>query len=254
MNVWWETFFDADYVRIWEAAEQSGQAERQASGLWSILNLQSGCSVLDAPCGYGRISRELAERGARVLGVDLSTDMLGEAERRRGQLSSDQLRYIRHDLRQPLNDSGFDVALNLFSSLGYGSEEDDLAMLSNLRNAVRPGGLVFIETNHRDRHVAQLASRPSNASRLTDGTLLVVEDRFDPISGRVETTWYWSGPGGSGEKSSSIRVYTVTELVRLVEDAGLRFRSAYRGCFSEPFTASDGAPANRLGLLASRDA
>jgi 2-polyprenyl-3-methyl-5-hydroxy-6-metoxy-1,4-benzoquinol methylase len=145
MNSWWETFFDADYVRIWEAAELSGQAERQASGPWSTLNLRSGCSVLDAPCGYGRISTLLAEQGARVLGVDLSKDQLAEAERRRGQLSSDQLRYLQHDLRQPLNDSGFDVALNLYSSLGYGSEEDDVAVLSNLRNAVRPGGVVFIE-------------------------------------------------------------------------------------------------------------
>ncbi len=51
----------------------------------------------------------------------------------------------------PLEESGFDVGLNIFSSLGYGTEADDVAILSTLRAAVRPGGLVFVETMHRDR-------------------------------------------------------------------------------------------------------
>ena len=48
------------------------------------------------------------------------------------------------------------------------------------------------------------------------------EPRFDPVAGRVETTWFWSGPRGSGQKSASIRVYTITELVRLLERVRLR--------------------------------
>lgn len=252
-STWWETFFDADYLRIWEGAEAAGSADRQVEDLWSILALQPGSSVLDAPCGYGRISQVLAERGAWVLGVDVSADMLAEAKRRRGQVPAKQLRYLQHDLRKPLKEAGFDVALNLFSSLGYGSEADDLAILSTLRDAVRPGGYVFIETNHRDRHVARLVRGQSSASRLPDGTLLLEEPRFDPVAGRVETTWYWSGPGGSGQKSASIRIYTATELVRLLEATGLQIMSVYRGCLPEPFAGSGSAVDNRVGILAVRE-
>src|SRR5438132_795994 len=127
MNEWWQTFFDNDYLRIWEGVEAPGKTERQVSGLWTVLGLTEGSAVLDAPCGYGRISHALAERGARVLGVDLSTDLLEEAERRRGDMPTDRLQYRRHDLRTPLQESGFDAALNVFSSLGYGTEEDDVA-------------------------------------------------------------------------------------------------------------------------------
>jgi SAM-dependent methyltransferase len=253
MNAWWETFFDSDYLRIWEGAEASGNPVRQVDGLWSILALRAGASVLDAPCGYGRISRVMAERGVRVLGVDFSADMLAEAERRRDDLPDDQLRYLRHDLRKPLDESGFDCALNLFSSLGYGTESEDQAILATLRSAVRVGGHVFIETNHRDRHVAQVAQGRSNTSRLPDGTLFVGESHFDPVSGRVETTYYWSGPAGSGQKSSSIRLYTITELVRLVEAVGLRFESVHRGCFPEPFADGNSTFDNRIGLLAVRE-
>jgi SAM-dependent methyltransferase len=252
MSSWWQTFFDADYLRIWEGAEAEGNADRQVDGLWSLLGLQPEARILDAPCGYGRISQLLAERGALVLGVDASSEMLDEAERRRGGVSEPQLRYLRHDLREPLHEGGFDAALNLFSSLGYGSEADDLAVLSTLRDAVRPGGFVFVETNHRDRHIARMISGESTATRLPDGTLLLEEPRFDPVAGRVDTTWYWSGPAGTGQKNASIRVYTLTELVRLLEITDLQVQSVHRGCFPEPFLGTGAGVGNRVGIIATR--
>jgi SAM-dependent methyltransferase len=253
MAAWWETFFDEDYLRIWEGWEAPDKTEREAAGLWEVLGLAAGSRVLDAPCGYGRIARALATRGAQVLGVDQSSELLAEAERRRGELPQDRLRYRRHDLRAPLDETGFDAALNIYSSLGYGSEADDLAILSTLREAVRPGGLVFVETNHRDSVVIGLSKNPRHGHRLPDGTLLVEEPRLDQLSGRIETTWYWSGPGGSGQKSASFRMYAATELVRLLEAAGLRLRSAHSGGSPEPFPTGGPPSATRLGLLAVRE-
>jgi SAM-dependent methyltransferase len=253
MANWWETFFDADYLLLWEGAEAPGRTEKQVAGLWDLLSLGEGSKVLDAPCGYGRIARGLAERGAQVLGLDLSSDLLAEAQRRRNGLPAQRLRYRQHDLRRPFPEEGFDAALNIFSSLGYGSEADDIAVLSNLRAAVRPGGLVFVETMHRDLVVANLLRNSRPANRLPDGTLLVEEPRLDPVSGCVETTWYWSGPGGSGQKSASFRSYTATELVKVVEAAGLQLRSVHNGCSTDPFGAPGSVIGGRLGLLAVRE-
>ena len=253
MAGWWESFFDADYVRLWDGAEREGRTEREVGGLWTVLGLGESSKVLDAPCGYGRISRGLAARGARVVGVDQSADLLAEAERRRGEIPADWLRYYRHDLRKPLPESGFDAALNIFSSLGYGTEADDLAILSTLRAAVRPQGFVFVETNHRDNVAIRLSHNSRPATRQADGTLVMEEPRLDPITGRVETTWYWSGPGGMGEKRASFRVYTSTELVRMMEAAGLRLLSLHDGCSQEPFLGIGAAIGGRLGVLAVRD-
>jgi SAM-dependent methyltransferase len=250
---WWETFFDDDYLRIWEGWEAPEKTERETAGLWEVLGLHPGSRVLDAPCGYGRITRALAVRGGRVLGVDQSSALLAEAERRRGDLTSEQLRYRRHDLRAPLDEGGFDAALNIYSSLGYGSEADDLAILRTLRDAVRPGGLVFVETNHRDSVIIGLSRSASHGHRLPDGTLLVEEPRFDQLTGRIETTWYWSGPGGSGQKSASFRMYSATELVRLLVSAGLRLRSAHTGSSPEPFPSTGPPSGVRLALLAVRE-
>ena len=72
MNEWWKTFFDQDYLRIWGQMFTEEANRKQAAELWSMLDLNPGCRFLDAPCGWGRLSRPLAWMGAAVLGVDQS--------------------------------------------------------------------------------------------------------------------------------------------------------------------------------------
>jgi SAM-dependent methyltransferase len=252
MSAWWQTFFDADYLRLWDPGEFGGDVQAQVSALWALLELSPASRVLDAPCGYGRISHVLAERGATVLGVDYSEPMLAEAERRRAAsgIAEERLGYRRQDLRERLAEVGkFDAAVNLYSSFGYGTEADDRAVLETLRAAVRPGGRVFLETTHRDSVVLRFSRNPTPASRLPDGTMLVELPRFDIFTSRVETTWYFHGPAGSGEKSASLRIYTATELVALLSSVGLKLETAYQGCSTSPFKDTSG----RLGLLAVRE-
>jgi len=249
---WWRTFFDADYLHLTNGVISPARTQREADGLWKVLGLREGSRVLDAPCGYGRISRALAQRGALVLGVDQSAVQIDQALRDGAGISGERLRYVRHDLRQRLSESGFDAAINVFSSLGYGSEEDDSAILRSLRDAVRPGGFVFIETCHRDGVAASASRGVRPASRLPDGTLVLEEPRFDPIAGHLETRWYWSGPNGAGEKFASVRIYTATELMALMKRAGLRIRSAHRGCSEDLFCADGEGLGGRIGLLGER--
>ena len=253
MNDWWETFFDQDYLRIWGQIFTDQFNTKQAAELWSLLHLNPGCRVLDAPCGWGRLSRQLALLGATVLGVDQSETLLTAAEAQRGELPTERLRYLRHDLRKPLPETGFDVACNIFTSFGYGTESEDVATFRTLRDALRPGGRVLLETNHRDMLCA-LLSRSSTASmRLFDGTLFIDEPDFDAISGVVSMNWYWSGPGGSGEKHAKWRCYTPTQIVGLLERAGLRFVEAYKGLSKTPYKAEGPEAGGRLALVAMRE-
>lgn len=254
MTDWWRSFFDDDYYHVWGGFVDAERTRQEAGALWQLLELHEGSRVLDAPCGYGRLSREIAGRGAVVFGVDQSEHLLAQAERMHTDLPCGRLRYVRHDLRQPLDEGGFDAAFNVFSSLGYGSEEDDVAILKTIAAAVRPGGLVFVDTAHRDLAVTRICRGDRLASRLPDGTLVVEEPVFDGISGRVNTTWFWWGPRGQGSKSASLRVYSATELIAVLARAGLRFRSAHTGCSNEPFKSDGPNMGGRLGILAETTA
>lgn len=252
MDDWWKDFFDSDYFRIWGGREKASETAEQAQAIWELLALHEGSRVLDAPCGYGRLSLPLARRGACVVGVDQSEELLGQAEKNKGDFPIERLKYLRHDLREPLHEGGFDAAFNVFSSIGYGSEEEDLAIFKTLRSAVRTNGRVLVDTVHRDAVVARFSRGAQPAQRLTDGTLVLEEPAFDPICGRVNTTWYWSGPSGQGCKSASLRVYTATELIRLLELSGLQFLSAHAGCSEKEFKSEGQDSGGRIAILVQR--
>lgn len=65
MNDWWKTFFDEDYLRVWGQFLSEEHSAKQAAELWLMLDLTPGCRILDAPCGWGRLSRPLALLGAK---------------------------------------------------------------------------------------------------------------------------------------------------------------------------------------------
>ncbi len=216
------------------------------------LGLAPGMKVLDAPCGYGRISRPLAGLGLEIVGVDQAQVLLDEAERTRGTIPASRLRYLRRDLRDPLELEGMDAAFNMFSSIGYGEEEEDLAVFRTLRAAVRPGGKVLVETIHRDAWAAQFSRDPRHASRLPDGTLFLQEFSFDALTGRAAISYSWQGPDGGGTKTSSVRIYAITELVRLLERAGLRIDRALNSPAGTTFEAQGSAMGGRVALLCQR--
>jgi SAM-dependent methyltransferase len=191
--------------------------------------------------------------GATVLGVDQSETLLATAECQRAELPPERLRYLKHDLRRPLPETGFDVACNIFTSFGYGTEEEDVTVFRTLRGAVRPGGRVIVETNHRDLMCAFIAHSSKLSKRMADGTLFVDESAFDAITAVVRLNWYWSGPGGSGEKHAEWRCYTPTQIVGLLELAGLRFAGAYKGLTKTSYKAEGPDVGGRLAVVVVRD-
>src|SRR5215470_17914973 len=240
-------FFDETYIRLFAGTLDAARTAKEVDGLWALAGLATGARVLDAPCGFGRLSRALAERGAHVLGVDLAGAQIEAAERGRGAIDEARLRYRRHDLRVPLDEGGFDAALNVFSSIGYGSDDDDAAIVRTLGASLRPGGRLVVETNHRDLILGFIARGVGLGERLDDGTLVVNTAKWDPATSRCDSRGYWWGPNGHGEKRATLRIYAIHELIALVERAGLRFLSLHSGCSPEPYR--DG---QRVAVLAER--
>jgi hypothetical protein len=87
---------------------------------------------------------------------------------------------------------------------------------------------------------------------MPDGTLFLDEPDFDAISGLVRLNWYWSGPNGSGEKHAVWRCYTTTQIVHLLERAGLRFSGAYKGLSIMPYKAEGPDAGGRLAVIGVR--
>jgi SAM-dependent methyltransferase len=253
---WWTTFFDDTYTSLWSSTLSDDRTRADADGLTALTSITPGSRVLDAPCGFGRISRALASRGALVLGVDQSAAQIALAEQCRGDLDPTRLRYLQHDLRHPLplppSETNFDVVFNVYSSLGYGTEDDDLAILRTLATALAPDGRFVLDTMHRDCVAARLSRGGPPGQRLPDGTLFIETPRLDPLTGRIETAWHWCGPSGSGTKQASLRIYTTEQLVTLLSRAGLTVVSLHAGLSTTPFSPTGPDLGGRVAILARR--
>ena len=102
-----------------------------------------GGTVLDAGCGTARISRFLAERGCRVVGVDLSPRMLAVARR-----DHPEVPVCRGSLRAlPVANASVDGVL-LWYSVIHTEPERRPVVLREAARVVRPGGHVLLGFQH----------------------------------------------------------------------------------------------------------
>lgn len=102
--------------------------------------------VLDICCGIGRMSGALNHLGYTVTGIDLSSEQLKIA-----QSENPGPTYIVGDMVSP-PDGVFDIILNIYTSFGYYStEEEDLSLLPIWRSRLRPGGVLIMELADMDR-------------------------------------------------------------------------------------------------------
>jgi ubiquinone/menaquinone biosynthesis C-methylase UbiE len=114
------------------------EAHDLASGQW-----------LDAGCGTGTLSRLLAERGCRVLGVDAAIEMVESASQLAQEADrSVQLKFERVETiaQLPLASNSCDGVL-CSSVLEYVSDVD--ACLKEFARVLRPGGLLLVSVPNR---------------------------------------------------------------------------------------------------------
>jgi ubiquinone/menaquinone biosynthesis C-methylase UbiE len=229
----WDAFFTEFYLRAFREPERDPAAAAQARAAAELAGCPPGGELLDVPCGFGRHSVPLAADGYRVTGVDRAEPLLDEARRRAG--GGRWPKFARADYRDlPFADESFDAALNLFSSLGYLGDEEDTRALAEIRRVMRPSARLVVEIMHRDLLVRTFAERGWHL--LGEGRLLLEQRTFDPASGLAQTTQTLIA--SSGERDSrtfSLRVYSATELLAMLAQAGFAEGKCYGDLFGAPF-------------------
>lgn len=217
---WWEGYFDETFIALYRDFLTPQRTALEVQGLREMLDLAPGARVLDVACGWGRHTIELARHGFAATGIDLSAHLLDSA-RRRAAKAGVAATFARHDMRALPFEGEFDVALSLFSSLGYfETEEDDRRVLAGMHRALAPGGRVVVETMHRDHVLARYAER--DWWETEDGRVVWVEREFDAVEGVSREWTRWRKGGEIGEKFHRIRIRTATEWDALLRAAGLQ--------------------------------
>ncbi|MCA0931677.1 class I SAM-dependent methyltransferase [Lutimonas saemankumensis] len=138
---WFENWFDTSFYHILYDYRNDDEARVFMSNLTNYLELKSGDTVLDLPCGKGRHSLYLNKIGFDTTGADISENSIAHAK----QFEKQGLRFSIHDMRNPLSGK-YHAIFNLFTSFGYfNNETTNIKVLENFKKALRPNGHIIVD-------------------------------------------------------------------------------------------------------------
>lgn len=245
--------FDAEYyLHFYRGFIGEDITEGQVRFLVRELALDRPMDILDLACGIGRHAIRLAELGHRVTGVDRSAAFLRLARagaRKRGVGPSSGRRgfaaFRRLDMRRLAWKARFDRVLLIYTSFGYFSDRQNERILRRMALALLPGGLLCLDTIHREGIVGGF--RPRIVTTVGEDTM-TDDNVLDLRSGRVVTRRTMLKGGRKMTARFSVRFFGLAELEGYVRRAGLEVVRAFGGYDGSPLSAAS----RRLVLVARR--
>ncbi len=137
--------FDA-YAAYYNMLYQDKDYKQEAKYIASLMgkNDITDGSILELGSGTGKHAEEFAKMGFSVHGVDLSPEMVREANQRGNNDFVNQLYFEIGDVRSFKIDKKFDAVISLFHVISYQlKNEDILAVFNTAAKHLKPNG-VFI--------------------------------------------------------------------------------------------------------------
>jgi cyclopropane fatty-acyl-phospholipid synthase-like methyltransferase len=245
-SAWYADFFTELPNEFWRRAVPPEATTAEIDFVEERLGLAPGSRVVDVPCGSGRHSIALAERGHTVTGLDISAEAIEHA-RRTAKAAGVDVDFRLAEMREVPPD-GFDAAVCMGNSFGYLDLDGLREFVAALAAAIRPcGGLVvdfaaaaesvlpgFTDDQPRDMVVGDITVTGSNTYDVS-GSRLISRYVFTRGAERVAVT-------------ALHHVYTVAHLRSLLANGGFTDVEQYGGPDGEPFEVGSG----RLLLTARR--
>ena len=213
---------------------------------WQRLAERANGPVLELGCGTGRVTLPVARTGARIVGVDRSSEMLARAMKRsrRSRLKM-QLSLVRADIRfLPFRPAArFDLVMAPYGILqSLVSDADLRATLASVERVIARRGIFGIDLvpdlpvwkEYRNK-VRFRGSRRGNTSRITlvesvrqdrARKLTIFDQQYVERRGRHSRTHRFS---------LVFRTLTVPQMARRLENAGFRIRAILGDYDGEPW-------------------
>ncbi len=217
---WFKTLHGSFWLRPDEGGEE------EADFLRRMLHIRRGQRILDAPCGAGRVAYHLAKQGVEIVGIDLQSRFISRAKRRfaRNGVQAD-LRSM--DLRSLEFDNEFDAIYNWFNSFGYFSDGVNAEVARRFARALRTGGRLLIEQVNRERILR-------NFLPVTTKHGVLIRSSWDNDLERLLAERVIDGIGAV-ESRSSQRLYTLSQMRKLLASAGLDVEIVHGSLYCEPY-------------------
>ncbi|HEX7359530.1 MAG TPA: methyltransferase domain-containing protein [Bryobacteraceae bacterium] len=163
-RTWDAELYEAHHSFVWQLAE----------GLLTVLDPKPGERILSLGCGPGHLAYKIAERGAQVVGLDSSPEMIGSARQNYPQLS-----FVLEDAARMRFDREFDA---VFSNAALHWMLDASGVARAVARSLRMGGRFVAEMGGKG-NIRHIESAVERAARRYSGPNLPEPRTFFPSLG-----------------------------------------------------------------------
>jgi len=186
--------------------------------------------VLDMACGTGNITCLLADIGYDMIGVDISTDMLSQAQ---AKADGRRILFLAQDIRELDLYGTIDAAVCTCDGLNYILEAGQLAeVFGRVKMFLNPGG-VFIFDMNTEFKFKEVLSDKSFVAKVKDAAY-EWDNHFDAVTGVNRYHVIFMPEGGTPfEEVHHQRAFPVGVVCDLLQKAGFDSVVVYDGYSDE---------------------
>lgn len=181
--------------------------------------------VVDLGCGTGTLAELLYEKGYDMIGVDASESMLNIAMDKKAESGSEIL-YLQQDMRELELYSTVGTVYSVCDSLNYILEEEELkTVFSLVNNYLFPGGIFIFDFNTDYKYREVIGNTTITENR--EDCSFIWENYYDPEEeiNEYDLTIFVQEEENLFRRFTEThfqRGYTVEQMLRLVEEAGMK--------------------------------
>ena len=192
--------------------------------------------VVDLACGTGTMALLLASQGFDMIGVDMSMDMLAEAQQKAYEAAHNIL-FLAQDMRKLDLFGTVDAMVSVCDGMNYMLDPADLlTVFKRVRLFLNPGG-VFIFDMNTEYKFKYLLGQQSFETKTKSGAAYDLDNHYNEATKINEYRVLFHPSPGAGESFTEThrqRAYEVAEVVQMLQSAGFTQVAAYHDYTHEP--------------------
>ncbi len=197
--------------------------------------------VCELGCGTGAMTGRLRDRGYDLIGIDISEDMLNVAK---SHEKDDSILYLLQDMREFELYGTVKAIVSVCDSVNYIVKPEELKTVFELcNNYLDPKGILLFDFNTVYKYAEVIGDR--TIAEADDDASFIWENFYDEETSinQYDITFFTKENSGLYRRFDETHVqrgYTLDEMIKLIEAAGLVFLNAYDAdTYKEPSDTSE---------------
>lgn len=238
---WFYRWFNSPWYHILYSDHDENEAITFAENLCKLLDTGDLKTILDLACGKGRYAAAFHQLGFSVTGIDLSEKSIAYAQ----TISEPGLKFVAGDMREAVKCGKFDLVLNMFTSFGYFStEEENVGILSEICDCLNPNGYFLLDYLNLDKCRRELVE---HEEVVKNGILFNIHRRIS--DNYISKSISFEADGQQQDFKEQVFMFEAEELIEHMKHSGFKILGVFGDYALQEFDKDD---SERLILLGQK--